>query len=145
MKAARYLLLVLLTLVLPLRGALANIACCSGDLAGWDGVMAQAHDRMDHAVAHDMGGGHHDHHDHPGNPEQPSAHAHDGHDAGPDGQSAASDKCHACTASCSAASVLGSMPVLPMPAASADVVFPALLAPPPNHASEGQERPPRSC
>lgn len=133
MKVARYLLLVLLTLVLPLRGAMANIACCSGELPGLGVAVAQAHHHVDAAPADSANDGHHEHHDH----------ANDG--AGHDGRSGPSDKCHACTASCSAASIVSAMPVLPMPAASADVVFPSLLAPPPSHASEGQERPPRSC
>ncbi|MBL8278137.1 MAG: hypothetical protein JNL93_15670 [Pelomonas sp.] len=133
MKFARCLLLVLLTLVLPLRGAMANIACCSGELPGFGVPVAQAHDHADVSASDAATGGHHDHHDH------------DEDSPGHNGRSDPSDKCHACTASCSAASIVSAMPVLPMPTASADVVFPSLLAPPPSHASEGQERPPRSC
>lgn len=132
MKVARFLLLVLLALVLPLRGALANIACCSGDLAGVDLAITQVHDHGASAHADGAQDAHH-------------AHAHDDDGAGAEANPCAPDKCHACTAACSAAPIVSALPVLPLPAASGDVVFPALLTPPPSHASERQERPPRSC
>lgn len=133
MKVARILLLTLLALVLPLRGALAGIACCAGDLAELEQAVAQVHGHPGEAHGDAAHAHHHDHGD-------AAAEPGDTH-----GASGPYDKCHACTASCSAVSLIGALPVIPTPPAAAGVVFPALSAPPPSHASEGQERPPRSC
>lgn len=141
MKLARHLLLVLLALVLPLRSALAAIDCCSDAMSAPGPAVAQVHEHAAHAdgaPAHPGADAHHEHHGHD-TAEQPPM----------DGTPDPSATCHACTASCaascSAVSLLSDMPVLPLPGAGADIVFPSLLTPPPSHASEGQERPPRSC
>lgn len=153
MKSVRILLLVLLTLVLPWRGALAQVVHCAGTA-----------NEMTHAVVAAPGhdGGHHGGHDggHDAGPADghPGAHHHgdDGRqvpadqgapgavaDAG-DPPATAADACDLCTASCASPPILMAPPVLlssPVVAASA---FPALDAPPPSHHSEAQERPPRS-
>ena len=90
MKTVRLLLLVLLALVLPFRGALANVAYCAGGPSEFEHSVSLVHDHgVDHAqpvVAHNQA------HDHAG------AHS----DSGKASANASVDKCKFCTASCSA-------------------------------------------
>ena len=132
MKTVRLLLLVLLALVLPFRGALANVAHCAGGASEFEHSVPLVHDHgADHAqqvVAH------HEVHDHAGAQG----------DGGKASASASVDKCKFCTASCSATPCMSAAPTVATPAVVADAAFPPVLAPPPSHPSDGQERPPRS-
>jgi hypothetical protein len=127
MKTLRSLLLVLLALLLPLRGALAQAAHdCVGISGQWVGAEAAGHDHV-HQAGHEQTGEGHDHGQHL-------------HDHAPD----AADACDICAASCTATSFMNALPKLAVPLPLSVVQFPALEAPPPSHPSEGQERPPRS-
>lgn len=127
MKTVRLLLLVLLAVVLPLRGALADVACCAGEAD---------------ALQLAMTAGGHEH----GAPD-PHGHAHVHHapadTASADDGSAPADGCHRCTASCSATPITTAVPVVAATLAVTEARFPALSAPPPSHPSDGLERPPR--
>ena len=131
MKTVRILLLVLLALVLPLRGALASAAYCAGGPVEFSQGASLTHG---HSAAHGLG---HDHTHHHGQAARNS-----------DGDTAVAgasvDQCNLCTASCSATPFVSDAPAVAAPLKVADAVFPALLAPPPSHPSDGQERPPRS-
>jgi len=120
----------MLALVLPFRGALANVASCAGGPIGFDGVAALVH--------HDAGVAH---------VHQAHGHDHDHASSAPDGSKATSsstDKCNVCTAACSATPFMSAALLVLSPTVVADAAFPALHAPSPSHASEGPERPPRT-
>lgn len=124
MKTVRILLLVLLAMLLPFRGALAEVAHCVGTPN--EQLRAEVTDHghphnADHALADDERD--FDNHDH---------------------SSSVADKCNFCTASCSTTASMNALPNVATPMALAAATFPALNAPPPSHLSEGQERPPRS-
>ncbi|MBI5268170.1 MAG: hypothetical protein HY856_00690 [Burkholderiales bacterium] len=135
MKTVRLLLLVMLALVLPLRGALANVTWCMDRAHGTGHAVSTPHE---HGSAHG-GEGHahgaeHAHGDH-----GPLA-SHDAHTQ--------DDPCaehgSVCAAACAAPPILSAPPVVLAPVSTAAAPFPALTAPPPSHPSEGQERPPRA-
>lgn len=136
-KTVRLLLLVLLALVLPLRGALANVTWCMDRAHGAGHAVSTAHE---HGSAHGDDG-----HAHGGE------HAHADHllsaSSGGSGD-ATDDPCaehgSVCAASCAAPPIMSAPPVVLAPMAAAATPFPALTAPPPSHPSEGQERPPRA-
>ena len=124
MKTVRILLLVLLAMLLPFRGALAEVAHCVGTPN--EQLRAEVTDHghphnADHALADDERD--FDNHDH---------------------SSSVADKCNFCTASCSTTASMNALPNVAAPMALAAATFPALNASPPSHLSEGQERPPRS-
>lgn len=135
MKVARILLLVLLALVLPFRGALANVAHCAGGPGEFVRSVPAVHEHGGAAHVHDA-------HVHAQDPGHDQAGAHGDADKTPAG--AAADKCNLCSASCSATPFVSAAPVIAAPLQVADAAFPALLAPPASHPSDGQERPPRS-
>lgn len=128
MKTVRIFLLVLLALMLPLRGALANIAHCAGSPSGFGPALTATQDHAGHGYeSHGHAQSHSDH--------EAAAAADD---------SASADDCNLCTASCSATPYMACAPVVAAPKKLADAVFPSLLAPPSSHPTDGQERPPRS-
>ena len=119
MKTVRILLLVLLAMLLPFRGALAEVAHCVGTPN--EQLRAEVTDHghphnAEHALADDERD--FDNHDH---------------------SSSVADKCNFCTTAS-----MNALPNVAAPMALAAATFPALNAPPPSHLSEGQERPPRS-
>jgi len=132
LKTLRILLLLLLTMMLPLRGALADFVHCAGTANAPAKISAAFHD---HASAH----AHHD---------STASHMHAAVstdlDSDLDPALDSPDKCNLCTASCSAPPFMIALPSVAVPIAVAGRVFPALATPPPNHPSEGQDRPPRS-
>ena len=128
LKTFRLLLLVLLAVVLPLRGALADVACCAGEPDALQQAMATG--GHDHG-APDAHGHVHGHHD-------------DARAAPADDGNAPADGCHGCTASCSATPILTATPVVRATPSVTETRFPALSAPAPSHPSEGLERPPRT-
>jgi hypothetical protein len=125
-KTVRILLLVLLAMLLPFRGALAEVAHCTGTPNEQLQVGV-----TDHGHAHDADRDQADHE---------RDHDHDNHDH----SLSVADECNFCTASCSTTASLSAQPDLAAPMVLAAATFPALNAPPPSHISEGQERPPRS-
>ena len=170
MKTARLLLLVLLAVLLPLRGALAEVAHCAGmpnepvRMVSHSQVHVEAgaadtqHDPAVHDATHEHAS--HEHVSHPHAAHDAAAHheathghetgaGHDPHEtaathAHAPGDADAADRCNLCSASCSATPVLSALPQLAAPLPLAAAPFPAFDAPAPSHASEGQERPPRS-
>lgn len=127
MKTIRLLVLVLLALLLPLRGAVAEVLLCAGHAAaGSHGVHAVT------AVAqHDC---------------EPAVSEHEAQEpaADPHGAPGAAAKCNTCSASCSMSPLLGTMPVIPAPGWIPEHHASSLDAPAPSHLTDGQERPPRS-
>ena len=134
-KTVRILLLVLLAALLPVRGVLAGAAHCAGSPGEQVPVVAAMGEAL--GPAHDGAEGTTD----------AAAHAaHHGHSpAAGDLNAGSDDACGLCTASCSATPCLGEPPVAVSSMPPAAVPFPALLAPPPSHPSEGPERPPRNA
>ncbi|MBK1687616.1 hypothetical protein [Rubrivivax gelatinosus] len=132
MKTIRLLVLVLLALLLPLRGAVAEVLLCAGHAAavshGEHAVTAVAQHDCEPAVA--------DHAD--------GAHEAEEAAADPHGASGAAAKCNTCSASCSMSPLLGAMPVVPAPGWAPESHASSLDAPAPSHLTDGQERPPRS-
>ena len=131
MKSLRIWLLLLLTLLIPVRGAMAAAMLCpvSGEAGHTEVSLAHpghghAHDGPEASAGHDHaqhGGAHHD---------QASA-------------DNVTDTFNICSACCSATAVstISTYVAEPQKVAS---VFPHLYAPPPSFIPDGQERPPRS-
>lgn len=134
-RTVRILLLVLLAVLLPVRGALAGAGHCAGSPDAVVQVVAAA---QAHSDAHAHGG-------HGAAPADAVHAAHHASPAGGEDLSASADPCTLCTATCSATPFLGEPVAMPMPLAAAGTSFPALAAPPSCHATEGPERPPRSA
>lgn len=128
MKHLRIIILVMLSILLPVRGAVAATMLCSdGEGTGTAAVVA-GHD--DHDVRADHSSAHHD----------------AGEDA-PDADSTSADHpatCHFCASGCCMASIVGTVPSLGEPRLTSSVIFPALTARIPAFQSDGQERPPRT-
>lgn len=150
MKTVRVLLLVVLAMLLPLRGALAEVAHCVGmpdTTPAVAAATASGSTSVSEAepVHHDHG---HDNHTSTAEPElgmsADGAAGATGAAAAHDHLAGSVDKCHLCTASCASTPFMSTPPTLaePMPVAAAR--YPSLTAPVPSHPSEGQERPPRS-
>jgi len=140
------LLLMLLAMVLPFRGALAGVTHCAGASSRLIHAVAtpqhadvhQHADAHQHAVAHHHDAAHHHQQAQPGS-QDPGASAQAG-----DASASMSDPCNLCTASCASPPILAAPLTLAQPQPVAASPYPALDAPPPSHPSEGQERPPRS-
>lgn len=149
MKTVRVLLLVVLAMLLPLRGALAEVAHCVGmpDTASTAAALASPEARSvpDADAGHEHENEHEHHGDHPAQPDAvmvadagtaaPAAHDH---------VAGSVDKCHLCTASCASTPFMSAPPTVAEPMPVAGARYPSLTAPAPSHPSEGQERPPRS-
>ena len=130
-KTIRTLLLVLLAVLLPIRGAVAAAMLCPPSATGMD------HHTMMATTDHDEHGGH-QHADH-------SAEAHDAsHSASAGPHAGGVEKCNLCCDFCSITPLLSALPSVPTPQDLRLVSFPALFAPAPSFLSDGQERPPRS-
>jgi len=130
-KIIRTLLLVMLVVLLPIRGAVAAAMLCPPSAAGMD------HHTMMAAADHD-GHGDHQHADHSANPHDSSRSGIADHHAG------GFEKCNLCCDFCSITPLLSALPSVPTPQDLSSVSFPALFAPAPSFVSDGQERPPRS-
>lgn len=129
MKIARVLLLVLLSALLPIRGAMAAALPCAG-AAGAKTGMHEMH------ASH---GGHHDEADADAHMVGKMSHGQHHHDG-----TAGQGTCNLCSACCSVPPLASAVPGVPLPHAVASVAFPDLTFPVPSFLSEGQERPPRS-
>ncbi len=134
MKLLRIIILVLLAMLLPIRGAVAATMLCSdGEVPGTPAVVAGYDD-------HDMNADPQMHADHS------TAHHHASEEA-PDADSSSVDHpatCHSCASDCCMASMVGTVPSLGGPRLTSTVIFPALTARIPAFQSDGQERPPRT-
>lgn len=145
MKAFRVFLLLLLSLLLPIRGGLAaTMACGEGGHGPGGAAMAHGHPGWQpagqpqapdlHGQAADAQGGatlhDHSHHDH-------------SHDDGP--SASVGDACSVCASGCHAAALAGPSPALLQARVVAVVAFPALDVPVPGFLPDGLERPPRGC
>ena len=113
-RLVRIWLLVLLTALLPVRGALAAAMLCAPASASHS--QHQGHDMAQHEH-HQAAGEHHQ------------------HDGG--------DRCSLCASCCTAVPLMGVLPSVPQPF-DAPQQFPALHTPAPSFVSDGWERPPRS-
>jgi len=134
MKSFRFVVLVLLAMLLPFRGAVAAAAPCQDAGEAHRGVAERAlmnpHDRhvQGHASMHaqhaaDHGSG---------------IHA----DGGLHGQP--TPKCPVCVGGCNATPLAEAVPGVSAPRLVAELVFPPFVAPEPAFHSEGPERPPRT-
>ena len=134
MKYPRTFVLVLLTVLLPLRGAVAaGMLCPQAEGTRTTNVAAEP-------VNHGM------HADHEMQADLSAAHHHASADASGEETSHAHHpaNCHACAGSCCMASMVATVPSLGLPKLTALVTFPALKAPRPAFSSGGQDRPPRT-
>lgn len=138
-KLARLLVLLLVCVLLPFRGAVGATAHCAEQRPA-DGLVAMvapashgghesAHPWVEDAVSGDAAESHADS-DHP---------CHGGADQGAHG-----DRCHLCASSCHAAAMLNAWPAATPVMPVVSVVFPTLLARAPHFQSDGQDRPPRA-
>lgn len=128
MKTARLCLLILLSLLLPVHGAVAAAMLCpagsghettlNAAVVATDSHVAAGADHAQHHHEADTGGGH---------------------------ATAGAEKCNLCCDFCSMTPLLSSPPSIPVPRDLSAPTFPDLLAPAPSFLSDGQERPPRSC
>lgn len=134
MKHLRIIILVMLSILLPIRGAVAaTMLCPDGEGTGTAAVVG-GHDD------HDMHADHQMHADHS------SAHHHASEEA-PNADTTSANHpaaCHFCASGCCMASIVGTVPSLAEPSLTTSVVFPALSARIPAFQSDGQERPPRT-
>lgn len=155
-KLLRIWFVVLLTVLLPVRGAMAaTMLCAPGGGAAHHELQVAATDAgHDHELSHDSDRSHDDHagaHDHASVDDGHAPHAHDhapdGGDPAPDPTHphASHDKCNFCSASCSTPPLPSAPVSLAEPVALAEAVFPDLCVPAPSFESDGQERPPRTC
>jgi len=134
MKRMRILILVLLAVLLPIRGAMAAAMLCpqtaNSDAAvvvtehGHHEVRTGAGMQFDHSTSHHHASG-------------------AATDAGPStgGEQAT---CQFCASGCCMASLVGSVTSMGPPDVTASITFPALSAPVPAFHSDGQDRPPRT-
>ncbi|MEP7297486.1 MAG: hypothetical protein ABI702_14970 [Burkholderiales bacterium] len=121
MKRLRIILLVVLALLLPVRGAIgAAMLCPQGEHEAPTAQRAGHHAQAMH------------HGDHAHTDEAPQSDAH-------------SVSCNVCAAFCSMTPMLSDLPTLQEQAPLASpVIFPILLVPAPTFQSDGPERPPRT-
>jgi hypothetical protein len=132
-KTLRLILLVLLALLLPIRGALGAAMMCP---EGNPSTVSAA------ATAHPSG-----HHHHPAQDESQTAHhhgqpspSHHTHTA----TTAHAGGCNNCASCCSVTPLLSALPAIQAPVDVEAMSFPPLLAPAPTFHCDAQERPPRS-
>jgi hypothetical protein len=136
----RIFILVLMTMVLPFRGAVAATMLCAERVAQITAGPATAHEHHGTHGGHDM---HHSHgeagnvasdHHHPDLAGSDDDSAHGGH----------TNTCNSCASGCCMASVIGTVPTVARPHLTSLVSFPALASPIAAFQSGGQDRPPRT-
>lgn len=139
MKTLRVLVVLLLAVLLPVRGAFAGAMPCEGAGAPHGGAMAhlQSPQGHEHHASHDPASPH----DHASGHEHAShADAAVGHDG-----TTASPTCQFCASGCCMASIVASVPALGPAPFVATAAYPPLVVPDPAFESGGPERPPRTC
>ena len=133
MKQLRLFILILLSVLLPVRGALAATMLCPEGEATGTAVAVAGHEH--HELQSDPA----PHADHS------AAHHHAGEaansDESPSGEHPTT--CNFCASGCCMASICGVVPCVAPLGPTASVVFPLLTAPIPAFQSGGQDRPPR--
>jgi hypothetical protein len=138
-KRFRVFILVLLTLLLPIRGAMAAAMLCPEGEGPNQTAVAAPHDHH--------GGQPAEHHaSHGPHADEASAHHHTDADASTDAASYGEHPttCHFCASGCCMVSLLGTAPSLERPRVISWVAFPELVTPLPVFQSGGQDRPPRT-
>lgn len=133
-KTLRILLLIWLSMLLPVRGAVGAAVMCHQGSPMASGAAATAHAPGHHHEAQDEPGASH-HHGHT----SPGDHAHKASASTPHASG-----CNAVTSCCSMTPMLGTLPAIQTPVDATPVRFAPLLAPAPKFQCEAQERPPRS-
>ena len=137
MKHLRILILVLMSILLPMRGVLAATMMCPGG-EGPDAAVVVAEP------------GHHGHPEMQADHEMHADHSQVHHHAGegvPDDESSSgehSTTCHFCASGCCMASIVGTVTSPRQPRLTSSATFPALSAPVAAFQSDGQDRPPRT-
>lgn len=133
MKHIRTIILVLLSILLPIRGAVAATMLCPEEEGASTVAMVVGHDdhaqQADHQMHADNSPVHH--HAGEGAPDDTASHDHP-------------PTCQFCASGCCMASMVGTVPSLDEPSLTSLVVFPALTARIPAFHSDGQDRPPRT-
>lgn len=150
MKSLRILVLVLLAVLLPVRGAYAGVMWCASHGAAHGAPAAEVgavdsvnlEKAMPHVLEHEpaaMG------HDHAGMAHDPAA-MHEGHhdDPGQPVDGKASATCQFCASGCCMASLVARVPAIGPSPLTAVAIFPPLIVPAPAFESGGPERPPRA-
>lgn len=140
MKRWRIFLLLLLSLLLPIRGAVAaamlcGVASTSVQTESTLDNRVAGHDETKTNLAHVHGSSVHEH--------EP---AQDLSDTALDGwqDHGAQSKCNVCSAFCGLTLLVSHAPTLSEPLDLAQVKYSTPAAMPPSHVSDGQERPPRT-
>jgi hypothetical protein len=132
-KTFRTVVLLLLVLLLPLRGAVAATMLCStpGETSQVTAAFQDHGTHADHT-------GHAQHGDgtDPAVPDPAGSHH--------DGKGEHADACNLCASGCHATPLATAPPEVLEPLLTARVVFPAISTPAAAFQSEGQERPPRT-
>lgn len=132
-KTWRVLLLMLLALLLPVRGAMAAAMLCPPGGHGHAEAQTASAKPVHHHPGHEHAS-QHQHHHAEAPVDTPDPHTGDTH----------SSSCHVCASYCSMTPMLSAIPGLPQPVLVSSMSFPTWSAPEPLFLSDGQERPPRS-
>ena len=137
-KLFRVLLVLLLVLSLPARGALVAAMVCEPVDSGHP-TERVAHDHSANHMPDVAGHGHAAH-------DRVEGHAHPSPISATvtATAAAASDSCHLCCDLCSLSPLVSQWPSLAGPQHLSNLAFPDVAAPLPSFVSEGQERPPRT-
>jgi len=134
LKYLRTLILVLLAVLLPIRGAVAAAMLCP------DGVGTAAAAALSEHAHHD-----HDGHGDAGTHAHHAAQGAAGGEKQDDSSSGSQpNTCHFCASGCCVTPLAFAPPTIAEPLLTASITFPALQAPVPAFHSGGQDRPPRT-
>jgi hypothetical protein len=133
-KRLRIVILVLLSVLLPIRGALAATMLCADGAGTGNSTSVVAHEGHGMHAGHAMQAG------------DAPAHQHAVAEA-PNADASSADHattCHLCASGCCMASIVGAVPTIAQPGLNSTVIFPTLDVRVPAFQSDGQERPPRT-
>ncbi len=133
-KYLRTIILVLLTVLLPIRGAVAAAMLCPGGMGTSSAIpaTAQGHHHDMHA-AQDLGANESATHNH--------SHAHVSDDSSSDAHAGA---CQFCAGGCCVTPLAFAPPSVESPIVATSAAFPAITARVSAHYPDGQDRPPRT-
>jgi hypothetical protein len=139
-KSFRIVVLLLMALLIPVRGAVAATMLCAG--AG-EPPTPVAVEHVHHAMHGDQTAPA-DHPDHAGPADQVDHAMTAGSDTDHDGSGLHAGACQVCASDCHAVPLAAAAPSLDGPILTASAAFPAFKAPAPAFQSGGQDRPPRT-
>jgi hypothetical protein len=130
----RIAILLLMSILLPIRGAVASTMLCPEAAGTAAATVVAAHSHHDVHAEHEM------------RADDPALHHHASGVASDDDSSSDEhpDTCHFCASGCCMAAMVGTVPSLGQPGLTSSVRFPALTARVPAFQSGGQDRPPRT-